>query len=171
MASLFASLPIVRKPSLLLLGSLFACLFLGMAKKSEVTVRFYAEANKMDTDRFAKPLTFRNPPREGYVENVPTIHEKFIKAVYPFQAPDGSWGCAFKLDHSGRLNLEVLSTERRGTSLVAFFGTKKGAHQVVELLIDKPIRDGIISIPSGLTELEIAAITKEWPVLGQKKRK
>ncbi len=171
MASLFASLPVPRKTPLLLLCAVLACLFTGMAKKPTITVRFFAEANKLDSERFAKPLTFRNPPREGYIENVPTLHEKFIKAVYPFQASDGTWGCAFQLDNSGRINLEVVSTERRGTSLVAFVGTKLGAHQVVELLIDKPIRDGIISIPHGLTELEVAAITKEWPVIGQKKKR
>jgi len=170
MGSLFRSFRGAPKITLRLLSALVACLFLGMAKKPEITVRFYAEANKLDTDRFAKPLTFRNPPREGYVENIPTIHEKFIKAVYPFQAGDGTWGCAFQLDNSGRINLEVVSTERRGTSLVAFVGTKGGVHQAVELLIDKPIRDGIISIPNGLTELEIAAITRTWPVLGQKKK-
>lgn len=171
MASLFTQTSVRRKNLLRLLPAMVACLFLGMAKKPLITVRFYAEANKLDTDRFAKPFTFRNPPREGYVENVPTIHEKFIKAIYPFQARDGTWGCAFQLDGSGRINLEVVSTERRGTMLVAFIGTKGGVHQVVELLIDKPIRDGIISIPSGLTELEIAALTKQWPVLGQRKKK
>ncbi len=170
MASHFAFLPSPRK-TLLLLCAVLAALFTGMAKKPTITVRFFAEANKLDTERFAKPLTFRNPPREGYIENVPTLHEKFIKAVYPFQASDGTWGCAFQLTNSGRINLEVVSTERRGTTLVAFVGTKLGAHQVVELLIDKPIRDGIISIPHGLTELQIAAITKEWPVMGQQKRK
>jgi hypothetical protein len=171
MASLFALPTAARKTLFLLLCALIAGAFLGMAKKPVITVRFFAEANKLDSERFAKPLTFRNPPREGYIETVPTIHERYIRAVYPFQAKDGTWGCAFKLDNSGRINLEVVSTERRGTVLVAFVGTKLGVHQVVELLIDKPIRDGIISIPNGLTELEIAAITKEWPVIGQTKKK
>ncbi len=142
-----------------------------MGNKPVITVRFYAEANKQDTERFARPISFHHPPREAYVENVPSIHERHIKAVYPFQAKDDSWGCAFALDNSGRLNLEVLSTERRGSTLVAFIGTKAGVHQATELLIDKPILDGIISIPSGLTELEVAAITKSWPVIGQKKKR
>jgi hypothetical protein len=159
------------KPVLRLLSALLALALLGMGSKPQLGVRFYAEANARDTDRFAKPITFRNPQREGFIENVPSIHERMIKAIYPFQARDGSWGCAFQLDNSGRINLEVLSTERRGSSLVVFVSTKTGTHQVVELLVDKPIRDGIISIPSGLTELEIAAMTKSFPVLGQKKQK
>lgn len=171
MASLTTRIPTACTTSLHGLLALLACAFLGMSQKQPaITVRFYAEANKMDTDRFAKPLTFRHPAREGYIENVPSIHERNIKAVYPVKASDGSWGCTFQLDNSGRINLEVLSTERRGTSLVAFAGTKTGVHQIVELLIDKPILDGIIFIPNGLTEMEIAAITKSWPVIGQKKK-
>jgi hypothetical protein len=171
MASLFSFPPRARKIALHSLVALLACLFLGMAKKPIITVRFYAEANKQDTERFAKPLSFKYPPREGYIESVPSVHEKMIKAVFPFQATDGSWGCSFVLDNSGRLALEVLSTERRGSSLVAFVATKNGVHQVLELLIDKPIRDGIITIPRGMTELEVAAIKKTWPVLGEKKKK
>jgi hypothetical protein len=171
MASLFSRLRAVLQPALRLLPALLAVALLGMGSKPEVTVRFFAEANAQDTERFAKPITLKNPARETFIERVPSIHEKMIKAIYPFQARDGTWGCAFKLDNSGRINLELLSTERRGSSLVAFLGTKLGVHQVIDLLIDKPIRDGIISIPNGLTELEIAALTKSYPVLGQQKRK
>lgn len=171
MASLLSLFRRAGKSAALLLTGLIALTFLGMAQKPKITVRFFAEAGAADTDRFAQPITFRNPERKGFIERIPTVHENQIKTVYPFQANDGSWGCAFKLDPSGRLALEVVSTERRGTSLVAFVGTKTGTHQVVELFIDQPIRDGIISIPNGLTELEIAAITKQWPVMGQTKKK
>ena len=158
----------IALPALL---AVLACAFLGMGKKEPpITVRFFAEAKKEDTDRFAKPVTFRHPAREGYIENVPSIHEKFIKSVYPVQAADGTWGCLLQLDNAGRINLEVLSTERRGSTLVAFVGTKNGAHQVVEFAVDKPIRDGVIFIPNGLTELEIAAIAKTWPVMGHNKK-
>ncbi len=170
MASLTSSLPPARRTTLYCLLALLACGFLGMAQKPKLTVRFYEEANERDTDRFARPFLFHHPDRKGFLNNIPPIHEKMIKAVYPFQAPDGSWGCTFILDHSGRLALEVISTSRNGSTLVAFVSTKNGTHQVVDLLVDKPITDGIISIPRGLTELETAAISKTWPVLGQKKR-
>lgn len=158
-------------PKLRVFSALLALSFLGMAKKPEITVRFFAEANPHDTEKFSRPITFHNPERQGFIESVPSIHEKYIKAIYPFQARDGSWGCAFQLDNSGRINLEVVSTERRGSYLVAFVSTKGGTHQVTELLIDKPIRDGIISIPSGLTEMEVGALTKAFPTIGQKKKR
>jgi hypothetical protein len=41
---------------------------------------------------------------------------------------------------------------------------------VIDMLIDKPVRDGIITIPRGMTELEMTALTKEFPVIGKKKK-
>lgn len=154
-----------------LLLALSAPTLLGMGDKPDVTVRFFVEANANDTDKFATPIRLQNPPREAFIEKIPAIHEREFRAVYPFRAKDGSWGCAFSLDQSGRIDLEVLSTGRRGSSVVVFLATKAGTHQVVDMLIDKPIHDGIISIPYGLTDLEIAAITKSWPVIGQKKKR
>ena len=147
---------------------LLALSFVAGAKKTpEVTVRFHTEANRLDGERFATPVQLRFPPRQTYIERVPSISERQIKAIYPFQAPDGSWGCAFMLDHSGKLNLEVISTERRGSSVVAFVSTKNGTHQVIDMQIDKVITDGIISIPSGLTEMEVGALQKAFPTIGQ----
>lgn len=165
-----ASPLLVRPLPLRLLAALLPLLLLGMASKATIQVRFFAEAKMQDTEKFARPIQFRNPPREGYIQRIPTIHEGQIKSIYPFQATDGTWGCAFILDNDGRINLEVASTERRGSYLVAFVSTKKGTHQVVELLVDKVIRDGIISIPNGLTELEIVGLTKAFKIAGQKKK-
>ncbi|MCE9610439.1 MAG: hypothetical protein K8R23_09625 [Chthoniobacter sp.] len=148
-----------------LLPALLALACLGMARKQVITVRFYAEANARDGEPFSKPVKFQNPPREAFIERVPSINERSIKSMYPFPAADGTWGAAFLLDNKGRIDLEVLSTEKRGSSLVVFVVTKTGVHQVIDMLIDKPVRDGIISIPRGLTELEIQTLSKEYPVM------
>jgi len=171
MASLTSPQPLTRRIALHGLLAVFACAFLGMDKKPEVSVRFFEEANAMDTDKFSRVITFKHPPRQGYISSITIVHEGMIKAVYPFQAPDNTWGCTFFLDGKGQMDLDVVSTSRKGSTLVAFLSTKTGTHQAAELLIDKRITDGIISIPSGLTELEIAAISKSWPVIGQKKKK
>ncbi len=134
-----------------------------------VNVRFFAEANKADTERFATPIKLENPPRETFMQKIPVISERNVKAIFPFRADDGSLGCAFKLDDSGRINLDVVSTERRGTSLVAFIGTKQGSHQVIDMVIDRTVRDGIIVIQRGLTQGEVEAMRKQWP--GWKKLK
>jgi hypothetical protein len=166
-----ASLNTPMKIFVRLILPLVALCFVAAAKKPEVSVRFHSEANRLDGERFASPIQLKNPPRETFIQRVPTISERQIKAIFPFQAPDGTWGCSFMLDHSGRLNLEVLSTERRGSSFVAFVGTKKGTHQVIDMQIDKVITDGIITIQYGLTELEVAALQKAFPTLGQASKK
>lgn len=153
-----------------LLPGLLALAALGMSKPPPITVRFYVEANARDGDAFAKPITLHNPEREAYIERVPSISEQSIKAMYAFQAKDGSWGVAFKLDPKGRMDLEVASTAKRGGSMVVFVMTPKGVHQVIDMLIDKPVRDGIITIPKGLTEKEIASLSKVYPLIGQARK-
>ncbi len=160
MKSAFRFLPIVLA---------LACL--GMSRKQAVTVRFYAEANAHDGASFSRQITVGTPPRQIYIEQIPSINEHNLKAFYPFQASDGSWGAYFQLDQKGRIDLEVVSTERRGTTMVAYIGTAKGVHQVIDMMVDKPIRDGIIAIPRGMTEMEVAALTQEYPVMGQMKKK
>jgi hypothetical protein len=146
-----------------------ALVFLGMAQKPPgISVRFYAEANKQDSETFASPVSLKNPVRDAYIEKIPTVTEREFRAIFPFRAPDGTWGCAFKLDSKGRLDLEMLSSSRRGSALVPIVATKTGNHQIAELLIDRPVRDGIISIPAGLTDLEMAELTKTYPVIGEK---
>ena len=144
------------------LTAVLALACLAMSKKPAVSVRFYAETNPRDGEAFSKPITLHNPERETYIEKIPSISEQSIKAMYPFQVLDGSWGACFKLDNKGRIDLEVLSTSRRGSSMVIFVVTPKGIHQVVDVLIDRKVRDGVITIPKGLTELEIAELTKVY---------
>ena len=153
------------KSALRLFPVLLALACLGMAKKAPVSVRFHAEANARDGSAFAKPIMLQNPPREAFIEQVPSINERSIKAMYPFQAVDGSWGACFKLDNNGRLALEVLSGARKGRSMVIFVITPKGIHQVIDVIIDKKISDGVITIPRGMTELEIVALKKEYGAL------
>ncbi len=173
------------KTVLCLFPVVLALACLGMAKKPSVTVRFYAEANARDGEPFSKPITMHNPERQAYIERVPSVSEQSIKAMYPFQAADGSWGASFKLDNKGRIDLEAVSGERRGSSMVIFVVTPKGIHQVTDMIIDRKVRDGVITIPRGLTELEVAELTKEYrpmkapefaalmkadPVMGQERR-
>lgn len=152
------------------LSVVLALACLGMARKPSVSVRFYAEANARDGASFSTPVKLHFPERAAHVQKIPAIHEGNFKGMYPFQAADGSWGASFKLDEKGRIDLETVSTDRRGSSMVVFVATKHGARQVIDMLIDKPVRDGIITIPRGLTEPEVAALTKEFPLIGQRKK-
>ena len=144
---------------------------MGFAKKPNITVRFHVEANERDGQPFAMPVKFANPPRDGFMTQIPAISERNIESIFPFRAADGTGGCAFKLDSFGRTALETMTLSNRGSAVVAFVGTKTGTHQVIDMVIDKVIRDGIISIPRGLTDLEIAALEKEYKPMGQGRKK
>ena len=147
---------------------LLALIFLAMAKKQPgVTVHFYLEANSRDTNTFASPVTLQYPPRQAYIQQIPTLTERDVFAVYPFDAGDGTMGCAFKLNEHGRFDLEAVSTDRRGSSIVA---TVNG-RQVIDMQIDKRVTDGIITISHGMTPQDIAMLVKKFPVLGQPKKK
>ena len=143
----------------------------GFVKKPNITVRFHIEANAREGQPFSLPVKFHNPPRDGFIKQIPDVSERNITAIFPFQAPDGTFGCAFKLDTFGTTALEAMCLSNRGASVVAFVATKTGTHQVTDMVVDKVIRDGIISIPSGLTQLEIMAMEKEYKVMGQTGKK
>jgi hypothetical protein len=143
----------------------------GFAKKQTIGVRFHVEANANEGQPFATPVTFHHPERKGFMKQIPFISERNIVAIYPYPAPDGSFGCAFQLDNFGRSALEETSMSNRGASVVAFVGTKTGTHQVIDMVIDKAIRDGIITIPRGLTQLEVDALKKEFKVMGETGKK
>ncbi len=159
----------MRIAPFLLVPLAFGCL--GFAKKLPVSVRFHIEANERDGQPFAMPVTFHNPERKGFAAQIPAISERNIEAIFPFQGNDGSMGCAFKLDNFGRTALEEMSLSNRGSSVVVFLGTKTGTHQVIDMTIDKVIRDGIISVPRGLTDLEISALVGEFRVMGERTKR
>lgn len=134
-------------------------------RKPDITLRFHVEANAQDGERFAAPVQLKHPPRSAYIQRIPAFSERNVKAIYPVAAGDGTWGCAFKLDPSGRLALEVLSSDKRGSSLIVFVGTKAGARMVIDMLIDQRVTDGIVTIQRGLTHEEIALLRKKFPVI------
>jgi len=137
--------------------TVLALALLGMAQKPPgIIVRFYVEANKQ---------------RPAFIEKVPVVSEKSFRAIFPFRAADGTWGCAFKLDDQGKLDLDTVSSSKRGYAIVPLIITKVGRHQFAELVIDRPVTDGIISIPGDITELEIAELKKTYPIIGQAPKK
>jgi hypothetical protein len=148
---------------ILLLG--LCCL--GMAqKKPALTVRFYTQTAKSDSDSFSVPVTLLNG-RQTYIDEVASISEHDIIAILPAAAADGSGSCTFKLDDHGTIGLDTLSVSKRGTLLIA---TIDGT-QVSDILIDQRVSDGIVEIPNGITTDMMKELLKKYPVIGDKKRK
>ena len=137
----------------------------GAAKKPTISVRFHVEAIGNAGGSFTMPVKFKNPPHESHMESVPFASERNITAIFPVLNPNGTIGCAFQLDRSGALGLESVSTDRRGASMVAFIASKKATHQVIDMPMDKPIHDGIIYIPVGITPGELDMLRKKFPLM------
>jgi hypothetical protein len=143
----------------------------GASQKPLVTVRFHSEANPNDGASFAMPAKLQYQQRDVHLNRVPALSERQIKKIYPFPADDGSYGCVFQFDEQGRIRLETMSSEQQHTALVLFVGTKQGQHQVIDMLIDRPITTGSFTVPRGLTAIEVAVMKTQFPVLGEEKVK
>jgi len=150
-----------------LLPLLIAPLLMAGAKKPVVTVRFHLKAAGSDAPPFVVPVQVPGAPAPVNIKKIPEISERSIQAIYPFQAADGTMGCAYKLDAHGRIGLDTTSSENKGGVLVAFVNGRL----VTAMLIDKRISDGVIMIPSGLFPPEIDAMKKLYPVIGETPKK
>jgi hypothetical protein len=127
-----------------------------------IFVRFHVEVTQSDPT-FATKVTAGDPPREVIVEKLPSISERDIASFYPYKANDGTYSAVFQLDAHGRLILQTLSEESRGKSIVAAVNGRP----VTLLAIDKPITDGVIFIPRGLTEENIKQLGASFDLLGK----
>ncbi len=147
--------------------ALLPLLFVAAAKKPQQTmVRFHLQGNPVEGDPFVMEVKLADG-RGVFIKRIPEVSERDVEAIYPFPAPDGSMGCAFKLDVHGRIALETFSLKDRGKVLVCLLNGRV----VTAMLIDKPIKDGVIMMPSGLFDQEIAMLQKEHPTIGQPGKK
>ena len=102
-----------------------------------------------------------------YIEKIPSVTERSFRSIYPFRITDGTWGCSFKLDEKGSMDLEMVSAAQRGKLMIVFILTKEANRQVAEMVIDRRISDGIITIPNGITDAEMDLLMKAYPVMGK----
>ncbi len=138
-----------------------------MSSKPEITVRIHTEADKNDSDTFSIPVNLVYQRRQAYLSKVADISERMIEKILPFPAKDGSWGCVLKLTPQGRIRLENMSGQLRGAAMVIFVSTKMGNHQVADMIVDRVVTDGIITLPRGLNEMEVFLLKKKFKILGE----
>ena len=139
-----------------------ALLCTGMAKKPVLDLRIHGEGIAAEAPTFAFPATLLNG-REVYLSRMPLITQREVRSIYPFPAADGSEGVYLKLDNHGTGLLQQHTMERRGRILVVLLNGR----QVINLLVDRPVTDGIVSIPRGLSSEDIALLRTAFPVIGE----
>lgn len=131
-------------------------------KAPPMTFRVHAETHQRDTEVFAIPLTMGDPPMNLVVEKMPLISEREVQAFYPFDAPNGTYGVYFQLDNHGTKAWEALTTTRRSGFLVVVYNGRP----LTRLRLGRPVRDGIVMVPHGLTAEEIQVLEGRYPKIG-----
>jgi hypothetical protein len=137
------------------------------AKSKHFALRVHVQGNAKDSSVFAIPITTPISRKAIFIEKMPRISERDVRAFRAYRGPDGSFGALFQLDDHGRLALETLSTERLGGTLVVMVNGRV----LTELSVDRRVSDGQLYIASGLTAAEVGLMEKDWPQIGAKKRR
>ena len=151
---------------------IFASLILALlaisatGKDRHCIFRVHVEANPNDTAIFSTSVRALFSGKQVAIERMPRLSERDVVAFYPYPAADGNYGALFQLDDHGRLALDALSIERRGSLLFIFINGRP----VTELQIDRRVSDGRIYIASGLTKADTELMKKDWRLIGQRKR-
>lgn len=136
------------------------------AKQRHCIFRLHTEANAHDSDVFSTQMRSRFTGKPVVIEKTATISEHDVAAFQPYPARDGSFGALLQLDEHGKLALDTLSVERRGSALFVFVNGRP----ITELQIDRRITDGKVYVPSGLTAADIELMRKDWRMIGQRKK-
>lgn len=135
-------------------------------KKPHCTLRAHVEANANDGPVFSTQLRSPATGRSIVIAKTPTISERDVVSFRPYPAADGSYGVLFNLSDHGKLALDTLSVEKRGTFLYVFINGRPAA----ELQIDRRVSDGKLYIASGLTLADVELMKKDWPLAAARKK-
>ncbi|MEI7865397.1 MAG: hypothetical protein WCI38_08500 [Chthoniobacterales bacterium] len=136
------------------------------AKKPVIDLRIHGQGSESEAPSFAIPATLLNG-RQVFLQRMALITQSEVEAIYPFTAADGSQGIYLKLGAHGSRLLQQHTTTKKGEMLVAMLNGR----MVSNLLIDRPIEDGIVCIPRGLSPDDIALMETVFPVVGQEDKK
>lgn len=136
-------------------------------KDRPCTFRVHAQANPNDTATFSTSVRAMFSGKTVSIERLPRLSERDVIAFYPYPAADGNYGALFQFDDHGRIALDALSVERRGSLLFVLINGRP----VTELQIDQRVADGRIYVASGLTKADIELMKKCWRFIGEKKKR
>ena len=127
-----------------------------------IAIRLHAQVYVFDPEFTAK-VKVGTPPREITIEKLASISERDIASFYPYRASDGTFSAVLQLDRHGSAVLENISAQKLGLSLVVAVSGRA----VAALKVDKPISDGVVFIPYGLSVADVRAMGASFPIMGQ----
>lgn len=132
------------------------------AKKPVLDLRIHAEGTEAEAPSFAIPATLLNG-KPVFLQRMPLVTQSEVESIYPFPAADGSQGVYLKLGPHGSRLLQQHTMSQQGRMLAVLLNGR----MVSNLLVDRPIDDGIVCIPRGLSQEDITLLTTAFPVIGQ----
>lgn len=127
-----------------------------------IAIRLHAQVYAFDP-QFTAKVKVGTPPREIVIEKLASISERDIASFYPYRAADGTFSAVLQLDRHGAAVLENISAQKLGLSLVVAVSGRA----VAALKVDKPISDGVLFIPYGLSVADIRSMGASFPIMGQ----
>jgi hypothetical protein len=131
-------------------------------KTPPASISFHMEGSAAEVPKFARKV--KTLIGEKYFRKVPEVSTKDIVAFSPFPADDkNSYGVIFKLNSKATQRLNTSTTMNRGKLLLALVNGQ--ALGVVR--IDKPVKDGMLVIWSGIKQQEIKLYDKVAPRIGE----
>lgn len=139
----------------------------GGKKPPPMSFRIHAETHPRDTEVFAMPLSIGNPPVNVFIERMALVTENEVKAMYPFESQLGGYGVYFQLDAHGTKVWETITTSRRDGFLAVVFNGRP----VSRLRLGRPVQDGIVMVPGGVTAEEVQAMAQRYPFIGESPQK
>ncbi|MBJ7258888.1 MAG: hypothetical protein JHD33_05040 [Chthoniobacterales bacterium] len=136
------------------------------AKKPVLDLRIHGEGTEAEAPTFAIPATLLNG-KPAFLQRMPIVSQSEVESIYPFAAADGSQGVYLKLGAHGSRLLQQHTMSQQGRYLVVMLNGR----MVSNLLVDRPVTDGIVCLPRSLTPEDIALLSSVFPVLGEESTK
>src|SRR5438477_2895542 len=133
---------------------IFASLILALlaisatGKDRHCIFRVHVEANPNDTAIFSTSVRALFSGKQVAIERMPRLSERDVVAFYPYPAGEGNYGGLFQFDDHGRLALDALSIERRGSLVFVLINGRP----ITQLQIDRRVSNGRIYMASGITK-------------------
>jgi hypothetical protein len=156
----------MRRTLLPIIGLLAFFAFAGAAsnkKKVPFQLGLHVETTDRDSAVFSMPVDVLHPPMRVTVEKMSLLSQREVKAFYPVAETADGYGVYFQLDRFGTKSLETITTTHRGKFLVVIFNNRP----ICRLYIDRPVRDGIIYIPTGISADELRTIGLKLPLINE----
>ncbi|MEM9478805.1 MAG: hypothetical protein AAGA58_03990 [Verrucomicrobiota bacterium] len=126
-------------------------------RKNKTFLSFHIEAESVEEGKMVERIRLGN--KEYFFRKAPEITDTHVDTFYPFPSANGrSYGVAFKLDKVGQQRLAVITEASLDKRLL----TAVNLNPINFVVIDSPIRDGVIVVWSGLTAEHIAKFDKEF---------